>query len=504
MPESAVTLTDIQRAMRDQSAEAKKLVEKAWHFGMLAHGDQKRLSGEPHFLGHAAIVSKYLAEAGMDAETVAAGLLHDTIEDTATSSEDLGREFGSDVLFLVEGVTKLGKLKYRGLERHVESLRRLLVATASDIRVVIIKLYDRLHNMQTNSFHPDDRQRRKALDTMEVYVPIAERLGINTIKTQLEDLAFKTLDPQDFDTACHFIEEKRKELENPLEEDIKDLKKFLAESGLRKFRTEYRFKSIYSFHRKLLRKNGEIDRIYDLIALRLIVPSVDDCYRALGVIHGFWRPIPGRVKDYIAFEKPNGYRSLHTTVITRRGVTLEVQIRTEEMHQMAQFGIASHFNYKSGKPINPNMDWFHRFLPSLMKTTTQNEDQETPYWLKDLITAQKDHPDYEAFEEILKQDFFAERMFAFTPKGDVIDLPVGATPVDFAYAIHSDIGDTVNGAKVDGKLVSLDTPLKNGSVVEIVTKKGGKPNKKWLEFVKTAGAKGHIRSVLNRKDPSSK
>lgn len=496
--EPVITCQTVQSALRVQSTEARKVIERAWHFAQEAHGNQQRLSGEPHFDGHVAIVAQYLAEAGMDAETVTAALLHDTVEDTDVSIEDIRNEFGEDIAFLVEGVTKLGKLKYRGLERHVESLRRLLVATASDIRVIIIKLYDRLHNMQTNQYHPSDRQKRKALETMEVYVPIAERLGIGSLKTELEDLSFRTLEPEKYEEARAVLEEKRRELEHLIEEDIKDLKKHFAESGMKKFRTEYRFKSVYSFHAKLKRKGGEIERVYDIVALRIILPKVDECYRALGIIHSFWRPIPGRVKDYIAFPKPNGYQSMHTTVITRRSVTVEVQIRTESMHQESQFGITSHFNYKAGKLTTS--DWFHNMLPTLMHTASQRVTNETPRWLKDLTDVQKDHPDYEAFEEILRQDFFAERMFVFTPKGDVIDLPVGATPIDFAYAIHSDIGDATNGAKIDGKLVSLETPLRNGNVVEIMTKKGGLPNKKWLEFAKTAGAKTHIKSALRNQD----
>ena len=498
--EPIVTLKSVQSAMRNQSAEARKLVEKAWHFAEKAHEDQKRLSGELHFPGHVTIVAQYLAEAGMDAQTIAAALLHDTLEDTDTTAEELEKEFGKEVCFLVEGVTKLGKLKYRGLERHVESLRRLLIATASDIRVVIIKLYDRLQNMQTNEFHTPERQKRKALETMEVYVPIAERLGIGTIKTQLEDLSFKTLDPEQYKESAQFLKEKQTELKTRIDDDIKDLKKYFGESGIRKFRTEYRFKSIYSFDRKLARKNGDVDSVYDIVALRIIVPTTDECYRSLGFIHGLWRPIPGRVKDYIAFPKPNGYRSIHTTIITRRGVTIEVQIRTEKMHQEAQFGIASHFNYKTGKLNEYATDWFRGMLPSLLRRVKSADDPEAPLWLKDLTVVEKDHPDYETFEEILKQDFFAERMFVFTPKGDVIDLPVGATPIDFAYAIHSDIGDTTTSAKVDGKMVSLDTLLRNGNVVEIGTKKNEKPNKKWLESVKTAGAKSHIKSALREKE----
>jgi GTP diphosphokinase / guanosine-3',5'-bis(diphosphate) 3'-diphosphatase len=499
---SLIGLPAILSALRDQRSETRRLVEDAWHFACEAHGDQKRLSGESHFEGHVVLVAYYLAEAGMDAPTVAAALLHDVLEDTTVTREAVQEKFGDEIVFLVEGVTKLGKLKYRGLERHVESLRRLLVATASDIRVVIIKLYDRLHNMQTNHFHPIDRQKRKAIETMEVYVPIAERLGIGHIKTQLEDLAFKTLEPEKFTIAQKYIEDKRKELEQKLDEDIKDIKKFLAESNLKKFRTEYRFKSVYSFHKKLGRKEGVAENIYDVIALRVIVPEVNDCYIALAILHRLWRPLPGRVKDFIAAPKPNGYQSLHSTVITRRGITLEVQIRTEAMHREAEFGIASHFNYKTGQKKGSTVEWLGSVMPTMMRFTKKEKEASAPIpqWLKDLTEAQKEHPDHETFEEILKQDFFAERMFVFTPKGDVIDLPLGATPIDFAYAIHSDIGDTALGAKVDGKMSVLHTPLVNGNVVEIITRKTGKPNKKWLDFVKTAKAKEHIKNALREKE----
>jgi len=489
---------DILSAMRSPSAEDRATIQRAYDFALKAHGEEKRKSGEPYIV-HPHAIALSLAQLGMDRTTIIAGILHDTTEDTDTTVEEVEKEFGNEIAFLVDGLTKYSKLKYRGMERHVESLRRLFVATASDIRIIIIKLADRLHNMQTIKYvEPLEKRERIARDTMEVYVHIAERLGIGNIKTQLEDLAFQVLEPEAFEKSEHFLKQKQSELESSLDEDVKDLKKFLAESGLRKFRIEYRFKSAYSFHTKLARKGGEVERVYDLVALRLIVPSVDICYRALGVIHSFWRPIPGRVKDYIAFPKPNGYRSLHTTVITRRGVTMEVQLRTEDMHQESQFGVASHFYYKGGIMARQGADWLKSLLPSLKKTNADSANQESPRWLKDLTSAQEEHPDYEAFEEMLRQDFFAERMFVFTPKGDVIDLPVGATPVDFAYAIHSDIGDAMNGAKADGKMISLDTPLSNGAVVEIMTKKGGTPNKKWLDFAKTAGAKGHIRSALKK------
>ena len=329
---------------------------------------------------------------------------------------------------------------------------------------------------------------------MEVYVPLAERLGMGNFKAELEDLAFAVLDPEKHKEITDQINEKRKEVGGKLDDDIKDLKKVLAENGIRHFRTEYRLKGAHSFFQKLKRKEWDLDRVYDLFALRVIVKNTEECYRILGIIHGFWRPIPGKVKDYIAFAKPNGYQSIHTTVITRHGVTIEIQIRTEAMHREAQYGVASHLNYKVGSSSESTFDWLQRLMPQ--KKVAPGEAQ--PGWLKELSRAESEYAESETFEDILKRDFLAERIFVFTPNGDVIDLPEGATPIDFAYAIHSDIGDTATGAKVNGKLMSLDAPIQNGDVVEIVTKEGATPNKKWLEFVQTAEAKSHIRSTLRK------
>lgn len=491
----------IIESMQSPSAEDRDIIRRAYDFAEIAHGNEKRKSGEPYIV-HPHAIALYLADIGMDRDTLVAGILHDTTEDTNTKPEEIEEKFGKTVRFLVESVTKLSKLKYRGLERHVESLRQLLVATASDIRVIIIKMADRLHNMRTIEYlEPAEKRERIAKETMEVYVPIAERLGMGSIKAELEDLAFAVLEPSRYKELTKLIEEKKKEYKNRIEEDVKDLKKTLAENGLRSFRTEYRVKGVHSFARKVLKKyDDDITNVYDLFALRVILKNTEECYRALGVIHGFWRPIPGKVKDYIAFSKPNGYRSIHTTIITRHGVTIEVQIRTGSMHRDAQYGVASHFNYKESRKERgqTTIEWLQNLLPSLKKGKEEN-DVGAPQWLQDLSRAEQEHPESKTFEDILKKDFFAERIFAFTPKGDVIDLPADATPIDFAYSIHSDLGDTMVGAKVNGKLVAYQTALKNGDVVEIVTKESAKPNKKWLEHAKTVGAKTHIRSTLRKR-----
>lgn len=494
-------LKDITGMLRDQSQEARSLVEKAWHFGKKAHEGQTRLSGEPYFDSHVATTAYYLASIGMDVSSVAAGLLHDILEDTEITREDIEKDFGKDVSFIVEGVTKLGKLKYRGLERHVESTRKLLVATAQDIRVIIVKMYDRLHNMETNEFHDPERQRRKALETMEVYVPIAERLGMGMVKTQLEDLCFKTLDPEKYEEAKKLLAQRRSELEDLLQDEVKELKKELAKNGIRNFRTETRVKGVYSFARKIEKKEGDITRIYDILALRVIMKNVDDCYRVLGAVHAIWRPIPGRIKDYIAFPKPNGYQSIHTSILTHHGITVEVQIRTEQMHRESQYGVASHFSYSTQQETSVSpIEWVRKLLPNLMKTGTASDT--TPRWVRDLTEAQSELSETDTLNRALKEDFFAERMFVFTPKGDVIDLPVGATSVDFAYSIHSSIGDAMSGARINGRMVSLETPLRNGDVVEIITKKNGVPNKKWISFAKTANARKHIRSALHKIEES--
>lgn len=492
---------EILRGMRSPTSKDAEIIRDAYDFAEVAHGEEKRKSGEPYII-HPRAIAITLAKLGMDRDTIVAGILHDTIEDTPVKLEEIEKRFGTNVATMVEGVTKLSKLKYRGVERHVESMRRLLVATANDVRVIIIKLADRLHNMETLQHVDEAKRERIALETREVYVPIAERLGMGLIKAQLEDLAFKNLEPERYKETAVFLEEQAEKAKGALDQSIKDLRKALAEAGIKNFRTESRIKNVHSFAAKLERKDNDIDKVYDIFALRVIVPNLDDCYKALGVVHSLWRPIPGRVKDYIASPKPNGYRSIHTTILTPQKIILEVQIRSEDMQKESKFGIASHFAYKDGPADkSASLGWALQFIPSLMRVmrgSTSQTNAPLPRWLSELNEAANVFREQASFQKALKEDFFAERMFVFTPKGDVIDLPVGATPVDFAYNIHSDVGDTMVGAKVNGKLVQLSTELRNGNIVEILTKKNAHPNKKWIDFAKTSSAKHHIRNTLNR------
>jgi GTP pyrophosphokinase len=357
--------------------------------------------------------------------------------------------------------------------------------------------------METLQYVSEEKRARIALETREVYVPIAERLGMGLIKAQLEDLAFKNLEPEKYKETAVFLEEQGEKSKGALEESVKDLRKALAETGIKNFRTESRIKNVHSFAAKLERKDNDIDKVYDIFAVRIIVPSLEDCYKTLGVVHSLWRPIPGRVKDYIANPKPNGYRSIHTTILTPQKIILEVQIRSEDMQKESKFGIASHFAYKDQNTTEKaaSLGWALQFIPSLMRVVRGAGAQTAaplPRWLSELNEAANVFREQKSFQKALKEDFFAERMFVFTPKGDVIDLPVGATPVDFAYAIHSDIGDTMVGAKVNSKLVQLSTPLKNGDIVDIATRKNAHPNKKWIDYAKTSSAKHHIRNTLNR------
>lgn len=517
------TVKEILAAMREPSPEDEALVRKAYAFSEEAHKEHKRYSGEPYFL-HPAAVAKHLAELGMDAETIAAGLLHDTVEDAASVTEEqIEQEFGADVRFLVEGVTKLGKHKYRGAERHAESLRRLLVATSADVRVLIIKLADRYHNMTTLEHVPEAKRRRIALETLEIYAPLADRLGMGMLKRNLEDLAFPYVDA---DAHTHVLELRKlmnKETEEGLVRVQKELQHALARRGLKNFRTDIRVKGLWSLHQKLKRKNDDITQIHDIAALRVIVPTVDDCYTVLGVIHALWKPLPGEFKDYISFTKPNGYQSLHTTVLTGDAGIVEVQVRTEEMHQRAQYGIASHMSYKQigdkTQKLEKNaqkqaferlsLSWMRGLVPSLLNLSRgktapiviplkpkEKKKENAPRWLAELADAHAPAAGSEEFVQGLREDFFSHRVFVFTPKGDVIDLPVNSTAVDFAYAIHSELGNHMYGAKVNGKMVSYDTELRNGDVVEILERASAHPTSKWLDYARTSLARRHIRVSL--------
>jgi GTP pyrophosphokinase len=504
-------MTSVKEILGEMSSAGendKRLVEKAYEFAKKAHEGHARYSGEPYFV-HPAAVAKMLAEYGMDTATIAAGLLHDTVEDGLASAQDIEKEFGTDVLFLVEGVTKLGKHKYRGAERHAESLRRLLVATASDIRVLIIKLADRYHNMQTLEAVPPEKRRRIALETLSIYAPIADRLGIGRLKKELEDLSFPYVDPDAYAHAAELRKLATKESESGLAKVQKELRHELAKRGITSFRTDIRVKGLWSLHQKLARKGDDITKIHDIAALRIIVTSEADCYAALGAIHALCKPLPGEFKDYIAFPKPNGYQSLHTTVLTREAGIVEIQVRTEEMHRAAQFGIASHMSYKElGKKADKgaysylSFSWVRSLIPSLMRTKPAAESAggqqkpPAPRWLEELKEAHAEVAGTREFVEGLKEDFFSHRVFVFTPAGDVIDLPSGATPIDFAYAIHGDLGDHAQGAKVNGKMTSFETTLGNGDVVEILRREAAHPSPKWLEIAKTSMARKRIRAAL--------
>jgi GTP pyrophosphokinase len=488
------------------------LIERAYAFSEKAHEGHTRYSGEPYMV-HVAAVAHRLAEMGMGPRTIAASLLHDTIEDTNVTPAEIREQFGDEILFLVEGVTKLSSVRYYGTDRHNESLRKLFVATSQDIRVLIIKLVDRLHNMETLSHVPEEKRLRIARETLEIYVPVAHRLGMGRIRKELEDLAFPYVYPKEYERVTKLIAAKAGKAQIILEKERKLLQKRLAEAGLRNFSTSYRVKGLYSLFQKLNRKEWDIDRIYDLLALRVVLPTVENCYQALGIIHDMWRPLPKRVKDYIAFPKPNGYQSIHTTVATQSGTILEIQIRTQQMHHESEYGVASHITYKrqqdrrEGEPMNQR--WFSNLIPLLFrpfawrdaKTNTITKDvphqSKIPHWISEIgqmYTAEKSSGT--EFVEDMRSDFFMYRIFVFTPNGDVVDLPTGATPIDFAYAIHSEVGNHAFGAKVNSKLVSLDTELKNGDIVDIETRKTAHPSRKWLDFAKTSLAKRHIKSAL--------
>lgn len=521
------TYTPVDSILKNLSSQTpadNELIERAYAFAKKAHEGNMRYSGEP-YLNHLTAVASMLAEIGMGARTVAAGLLHDVIEDTTVTPEELKASFGDEIYFLVQGVTKLSSVRYYGSDRHNESLRKLFVATSQDIRVLIIKLADRLHNMQTLEFVPKHKQLRIARETLEIYVPVAHRLGMGRIRKELEDLAFPYVYPDEYKKITDITKQLAKKSTEELEKSRKSLQKKLAEVGVLDFHTSYRVKGTYSLYQKMKRREWDINNIFDYLAIRVIVPNIEQCYQVLGIVHELWRPIPKRMKDYIAFPKPNGYRSLHTTVITPSSTILEVQIRTEAMHREAEFGIASHIIYKNeqhGKKESPenSKSWFSSLIPTLFRPFTwratapqiaekkiiqdRKHKEKIPQWIQEIADAHKTHDDENEFFGGLKDDFFSYRIFVFTPEGDVVDLPVGASPIDFAYAIHSDIGDHTSGAKVNGKLVGLDTKLTNGDIVEILKNKTNKPTRKWLELSKTSLARRHIRSALSAQETKSR
>jgi len=457
----------------------KNWISKSFDYAKNAHEGQKRASGEPYF-NHVFAVAKKIAELGMDTKSVMAGLLHDSIEDGHVTEKEMDEEFGKEILFLVNGVSKLGKLKYHGRERHVESLRKFFVAMAEDVRVIVIKLADRLHNVSTLKHLPHQKAQRIALETIEIHAPLANRLGMWKLKGELEDLAFPFAFPEKAKDVAKLLKHKSKTDQKSLEQIYKSLQKELVKQGIRAININYRIKGLYSLYKKLQKTDMNIDNIFDLVALRIIVPTVEDCYRVLGVIHGSWTPIPGRIKDFIALPKPNGYKSLHTTIFTGNGAIAEIQIRTPEMHEQAEYGIASYFAYKE----------------NLFQKNKRNNDAKLD-WIEQFKELQKNVSNPENFLKNLKIDFFSKRIFVFTPKGDVIDLPEGSNPIDFAYSVHSEIGNHTKGAKINGKFTSIYTELKNGDIVEIETNKNTTPTGKWLDATKTTLAKKHIKKYLD-------
>lgn len=463
------------------SDEDIKLISHAFSFAENVHKGQMLFETVP-FFEHVCEVARILAELGMDAKTIAAGFLHDVLEDELVSKEELEREFGEEIASLVQGVTKLRKYRYKGVERHAESLRQFLIATSKDARVLIIRFADRLHKMRLLNYATPERQKSIALDTLEIYAPLADRFGMGQTKGELEDLAFPYIYPKEYEETRRLLKQKSHENQKYLERVYRELQKEFAKKGIRPLKTDYRAKHLYSLYKKLQRYDMDIDKIYDIAALRIVMPTESECYSVLGIIHELWRPLPGRIKDYIAVPKPNGYQSLHTTIFTGDGGIAEIQIRTLEMHNEAEFGIASHLGFKEG-----------------VDRVRGEKIKKRLSWIDQVVEWQKNVSESKEFLETLKMDFFKDRVFVFTPKGDVIDLPEDSSPVDFAYAIHSDIGDRMAGARVNDKMVSIDTKLQNGDKVEIITKKNASPSQKWLSCVKTNIARKHIRSALGQK-----
>jgi len=481
MNSASIQIDDILAGLRGDHDEAGlEKVRKAFAFAARLHQGETRLSGEP-YISHPVEVARILVRLHLDADTVATGLLHDTLEDTATSIDELRREFGADVAEMVDGVSKLSRITFRTSEqRQAESFRKMLLAMARDIRVILVKLADRLHNMRTLLHQPPDRRQKIAQETLDIYAPLANRLGISWLKSELEDLAFAALEPAKFRQLEEQVARHATERGIYVEDVKRRLDEALERHGI-KGEVQGRLKHLWSVHNKMQRQGIDFDQIHDLVAFRIIVPSVRDCYAMLGVIHSAWRPIPGRFKDYVAMPKANMYQSLHTTVMGPGGQRMEVQIRTEEMHRIAEEGIAAHWKYKEGRGA------------------VRGEESRFG-WLRQLMEWQKELKDSREFMSSVKIDLFPEEVYVFTPNGDVKELPRDSTPVDFAYSVHSDLGHHCSGARINGKLVPLKTPLKNGDIVEIVTSPNQTPSKDWLKFVKTSKARNRIRHWVKEQE----
>lgn len=462
------------------------MIEKAYDLAKKAHGDQKRKSGEPYII-HPLWVAYILANLEMDKETIAAGMMHDVVEDTEITVEELTKEFGVDVALLVDGVTKLGQLSYSSdkLEVQAENLRKMFLAMAKDIRVIIIKLADRLHNMRTLQFMKPEKQKEKAKETMDIYAPIAQRLGISKIKTELDDLALKYSQPEVFFDLVRQIDERKTEREEFVQSIVEEVSAHMQRSEIQ-CEVYGRVKHFFSIYKKMVNQNKTVDQIYDLFAIRIIVDSVRDCYAALGVIHEIYTPIPGRFKDYIAMPKQNMYQSLHTTLMSSVGQPFEIQIRTKEMHKTAEYGIAAHWKYKESNDGKKNV---------------KAQEEEKLNWLRQILEWQRDMSDNREFLSMIKGDLdlFAEEVYCFTPQGDVKSLPNGSTPIDFAYAIHSAVGNKMVGARVNGKIVNIDYKIQNGDRLEVITSQNSRgPSRDWLNIVKSSQAKNKINQWFKK------
>jgi GTP pyrophosphokinase len=473
-----IRFEDIQETVERHHPDADlEILRKAYIFSAVEHKGQVRASGEP-YLVHPLEVAAILAEMRMDPICVAVGLLHDVLEDTLTTPERLSEYFGGDVLHIVEGVTKISQIPFAtSEERQAETYRKMLLAMVDDIRVILVKLADRLHNMRTLQHLPEERQKRIARETLDIYAPIAGRLGMAKIKNELEDLAFRYIDKPGYDALAQQVEDRRKQAAAFIDKIKAVVDQKLRAAGI-EAEIEGRIKRLHSIQQKLRRQRIDLDQVYDFVALRILVGSVADCYAALGVLHNTWRPVPGRIKDFIAMPRPNGYQSLHTSVISEDGHPFEVQIRTQDMHRIAEEGIAAHWKYKEGR-------------------TGVDKDDHAFSWLRQLLEWQQEVKDPHEFLNSLKLDLYPEEVYCFTPRGEVKMLPRGASPIDFAYAIHTEVGHQCVGARVNGKMVPLRYKLKNGDIIEILTSPGHKPSRDWLSFTVTNKAKAKIRHYLN-------
>jgi guanosine-3',5'-bis(diphosphate) 3'-pyrophosphohydrolase len=472
------SLIDTVRANRP--GDDVEIIRRAWEFSLLHHSGQQRASGEPYVL-HPLEVAHVLAGMKLDSTAIAAGLLHDAVEDTPVTAAEIASVFGDQVAHIVEGVTKIDKIQFANSEdRQAENVRKMLLAMVSDIRVVLIKLADRLHNMRTLEHLRADRQQAIARETLDIYAPLAHRLGMGKIRGELEDLAFRFVDPVSYEQVDAAIEERRKEGEDFLRHVETLLDDKLRENGI-EARIEWRIKRLFSIYQKLQKQRTTVDQVFDLFAVRVITSSVQDCYAVFGLIHSMWRPVPGRIKDFIAMPRPNLYQSLHTTVMGEGGHQFEVQIRTEEMHRIAEEGIAAHWKYKAGS------------------TPVSTRDEQRLAWVRQLVEWQREMSDPNEFLSTLKIDLYPEEVYTFTPKGKVVVLPKDATPIDFAYSVHTEVGHACVGAKVNGRMAQLRTRLKNGDIVEVMTQTGHFPSRDWLTFVKSSRARNKIKHWLNER-----